>query len=167
MVQMGCFDAYHEIGEFQLIFIPWFWQDEYIKRLPDNFEIMIDEKAYKDEFNLNEEQIYWRRLKIIQLGGNHIFRMEYPATVEEAFHNDKPNALWQRNIINQNRILKANLPELVRIVVAIDPAISSNVKSNETGIIVAGLGVDGHGYILEDLSSNYKPSAWAKTAIAA
>ncbi len=158
-------DAKNNLGEYQLIFIPWFWQDEYKKDLPDDFKITVDEEIYRQKFNLENEQIYWRRLKIIELGGNHIFRMEYPATVKEAFHSDKPNALWQRKLINDNRILVNNLPEMVRIIVAIDPAISSNLNSNETGIIVAGLGIDGHGYVLDDLSNIYKPSEWAKAAI--
>src|ERR1700680_2075836 len=54
-----------------------------------------------------------------------------------------------------------------RIVVAIDPAISIGEDSDETGIVVGGLGVDGHGYILEDLSGKYAPAEWARKAVAA
>ena len=53
-----------------------------------------------------------------------------------------------------------------RIVVAIDPAISMGENSNETGIIVAGLGTDDHGYVLEDASGKYLPVDWARKAIA-
>ena len=48
-----------------------------------------------------------------------------------------------------DELRRHKVPELERIVVAIDPAVSVGEDSDETGIIVAGLGVDGHGYILE------------------
>ena len=48
-------------------------------------------------------------------------------------------------------------PALARIVVAIDPAVSAGDDADETGIIVAALGEDGHGYVLDDLSGRYAP----------
>jgi phage terminase large subunit-like protein len=56
---------------------------------------------------------------------------------------------------------------LRRIVVAVDPAVSNNEGSDETGIIVAGVAENGHGYILEDLSGRYAPHEWAAKAVAA
>jgi predicted phage terminase large subunit-like protein len=56
-------------------------------------------------------------------------------------------------------------PELVRIVVAIDPAVSQNENSDETGIIVAGVDRIGHIYVLEDLSGKYAPHEWARKSI--
>lgn len=76
---------------------------------------------------------------------------------------DVPNALWQRDNIEKLRVSKA--PELTRIVVAIDPAAKSTEGSDETGIIVAGIGRDKHGYVLDDLSGHYQPLGWAKKAI--
>lgn len=78
---------------------------------------------------------------------------------------DVPNALWQRDQIDKLRVSKA--PEMQRIVVAIDPAAKSTEGSDETGIIVAGIGKDQHGYVLEDLSGHYQPLGWAKKAIGA
>lgn len=54
---------------------------------------------------------------------------------------------------------------LVRMVVAVDPAVTANEDSDETGIIVAALGTDGHGYVLEDLSGRYSPDEWAAIAV--
>jgi hypothetical protein len=54
-----------------------------------------------------------------------------------------------------------------RIVVAVDPATTSGEGSDETGIIVAGLGVDGEGYVLEDLSGRYSPDTWARKVVGA
>ena len=53
-----------------------------------------------------------------------------------------------------------------RIVVAIDPAVSVSENADETGIIVAGLGVDEKGYVLEDSSGKYSPIEWARRAVA-
>jgi predicted phage terminase large subunit-like protein len=50
-------------------------------------------------------------------------------------------------------------------VVGIDPAVSSNEGSDETGIIVCGRDECGAGYVLEDLSGRYDPAGWARTAI--
>lgn len=79
--------------------------------------------------------------------------------------SDAPGALWKRDDIEENKVSEP--PELKSIVVAIDPAVTSKKTSDETGIIVAGLGVDHHGYILDDLSCRAKPNEWAKIAIEA
>jgi phage terminase large subunit-like protein len=52
-----------------------------------------------------------------------------------------------------------------RIVVAIDPAGGSGKGSTETGIIVAGIGPDHHGYLLADLSGKYTPEQWGRVAV--
>jgi phage terminase large subunit-like protein len=77
--------------------------------------------------------------------------------------DDVPGALWSRELIEVQRIVKA--PSLIRIVVAIDPAASSGEDADETGIIVAGKDVNGHGYVLADQSGRYPPTEWARTAI--
>ncbi len=73
-------------------------------------------------------------------------------------------ALWTRAMIEAARVDKA--PDLKRIVVAIDPAVSSAAESNLTGIVVAGLGVDNRGYVLRDKSDKYTPGQWANQALA-
>lgn len=79
--------------------------------------------------------------------------------------DDNPSALWKRKDIDENRVIK--FPELKRIVVAIDPAVTANEDSDETGIIVGGIGRDGHGYILEDMTLSASPDSWAKEAVTA
>lgn len=74
--------------------------------------------------------------------------------------DDAPGALWKRSQIDALRVDK--LPaDLARIVIAIDPAVTAHEGSDETGIIVGGLGRDGHGYVFDDLSGVYKPHEWA------
>lgn len=71
--------------------------------------------------------------------------------------------LWDEVIIERQRIKTA--PELSRVVVAIDPAISATAKSDETGINVSGKDANGNKYILEDSSGIYTPEQWASEAI--
>jgi phage terminase large subunit-like protein len=79
--------------------------------------------------------------------------------------DDTVGALWKLSTIDNNRVKE--IPELKRIVVAIDPAVSTNKDSDETGIIVAGLGMNDEGYILDDLTIKAKPNEWATAAIEA
>ncbi len=78
---------------------------------------------------------------------------------------DIPGALWTRARLDELRVAKA--PELARIVVAVDPAAGSAEANDQTGIVVAGLSPDGHGYVLEDLSLRGSPDAWGRAAVAA
>lgn len=80
---------------------------------------------------------------------------------------DNPNALWNRGMIENHRVKMDEVPALFRVVVAIDPAVTSNADSDETGIVCAGR--DGrspaHFYIFEDASGIYTPKEWASKAI--
>ena len=77
--------------------------------------------------------------------------------------DDIPGALWQRAMFDQRR----PAPDLARVVVAIDPAVTSTEDSDETGIVVAGLGTDGRGYVLADRSCRVSPDSWARRAVQA
>lgn len=76
---------------------------------------------------------------------------------------DNPDALWTRDGIEDKRMRES--PELVRLVVAIDPAVTSGEDADETGIVVAGVGHDKRGYVLADLSGRYKPQDWGRIAV--
>jgi len=79
---------------------------------------------------------------------------------------DAEGALWKREeMIEAYRVTQ--FPDLVRVVVAIDPAVTSNAESDETGIVVVGIGKNGHGYVLDDLSLRASPQKWAEQAVAA
>lgn len=85
---------------------------------------------------------------------NHLFLGEWL--------DDAEGLLWNRSIIDRIRI--STKPELTRIVVAIDPAATANLESDETGIIVCGIDANKKGYVLEDLSGKFSPSEWAVIA---
>ena len=79
---------------------------------------------------------------------------------------DTPGALWSRDLIEQTRKTKDELPPMRRIVVAIDPAVSAGENADETGLIVCGVGTDEHAYVLEDGSGKMLPIDWARRAVA-
>jgi predicted phage terminase large subunit-like protein len=95
-----------------------------------------------------------------QYEGTRLGRQELNAEILE----DVQGALWTREMIEAARVKPENMPEMQRIVVAIDPAVSVSEDSDETGIIVAGKGVDGRAYVLADLSGKFSPSEWASIA---
>lgn len=87
--------AIRGMNEFVPVFVPWFWSSEYRKTPPTNFTMDADESAIAEAFGLDEEQIYWRRMKIATdfRGKVEIFRQEYPATPEEAFMSSGDDTL--------------------------------------------------------------------------
>ena len=100
---------------------------------------------------------------ITQYEGTRLGRQELLAEILE----DTPGALWTRETIDDSRISYKEFEdiELVRIAVAIDPAVSSKKTSNETGIVAAGVDANGEGYILADKSGIYTPLGWANEAV--
>lgn len=75
---------------------------------------------------------------------------------------DVEDALWRRAMIRRVQAVKG----LRRIVVAIDPAASTDTGSDETGIVCAAVDDGNNGYVLADDSGKYKPEDWARRAIA-
>lgn len=86
-------------------------------------------------------------------------RQELEAEILE----DVEGSLWTWAMLEDRR----PAPDLARVVVAIDPAVSSSEASDETGIVVAGLGVDSRGYVLADRSCRLSPDGWARRAVSA
>lgn len=97
-------------------------------------------------------------------GGTRLGRQELEGEVLE----DVPGALWTRQSIDDNRQREA--PELQRIIVAVDPAASSNEGSDETGIVCVGIAKDSdgynRGYVLADRSVRGTPDEWSKVVVA-
>jgi phage terminase large subunit-like protein len=93
--------------------------------------------------------------------GTRLGRQElYAEILDEA-----SGALWNRGLLAKCEIDKDEVPTLNRIVVAIDPAVTANAESDMTGIIVAGVDVNGTAYVLEDHTGRYTPQQWASKAI--
>lgn len=78
-------DAESGISEYIAIFVPWYWQVEYRKEAPADFALDAEEQQYKEAYELDMDQMAWRRAKIIELKDPILFKQEYPATAAEAF----------------------------------------------------------------------------------
>ena len=126
--------------------------------LADRTTVVTKGRTRENERNLAPTFL---RTVVGKYQGTRLGRQELDAEMLE----DVPGALWTRGRIDELAIRIA--PDMLRIVIAIDPAASSNAQSDETGIIVAGIDAAGHGYILEDLSGRYSPDQWASRAVRA
>ncbi|MDR0631537.1 MAG: terminase family protein [Holosporales bacterium] len=122
---------------------------------------LIDEKTtvtthgttFDNEKNLPKSFIDYVKKKY---GNSTLGRQELYA--ELLFDNKK--ALWQR------RMIRYRAPEkMCRIVIAVDPAVTYNASSDETGIIVAGRDASGVAFVLEDVSGQYHPHAWGQLVV--
>ena len=71
-------------GNFTPLFVPWYLQDEYKLKCPDNIELTPDEGRLKERWALDNEQIFWRRIKVAETS-TAMFKQEYPFTAEESF----------------------------------------------------------------------------------
>ncbi len=88
------------------------------------------------------------------------------------------NPLWTKEIIEANREpvwldedeRRALCETLQRVVVAVDPSGChgpDDKRSDEIGILVAGIGHDGIARVLEDRSGRYSPTNWARECVTA
>jgi phage terminase large subunit-like protein len=93
--------------------------------------------------------------------GTRLGRQELYAEVLD----DVEGALWSRDLLEEHRVTQ--LPNIARLVVAVDPAAGSKEHNAETGIVVVGLGDDGHGYVIDDVSLRGTPNDWGRAAVAA
>lgn len=112
-------DAEAGLSEYEAIFIPWFWQDEYRQPVPDNFSLSMEDTEYQEAHKLDEEQMAWRATKIQQLG-ELLFMQEYPATAAEAFQLTGHDSYIAPALVLKAR--KAECGALGPLVIGADPA---------------------------------------------
>jgi phage terminase large subunit-like protein len=90
--------------------------------------------------------------------------------LEGKFADATPNALFPEEVIDRWRVLDGAVPDLTRVVVAIDPSGAgdeANADNDAIGVVVAGLGVDGNAYVLEDCTVKAGPATWGRVATSA
>jgi predicted phage terminase large subunit-like protein len=86
------------------------------------------------------------------------------------FADATPNQLFSDETIDIWRVLDGKLPDMVRIVVSVDPSGSGdidNADNDAIGIVVVGLGTDGNAYVLEDCTVKAGPATWGSVAVTA
>ena len=132
--------------------------------IADKKTLIARESTFANQDHLSEAAL--EKLKE-RYAGTRLGRQELEAEVLD----DVPGSLWTRDKIEATRRKSNDIPDMQRVVVGVDPAVADpNEVSDgdgraETGIIVAGLGVDGRGYLLSDLSCRLSPSGWANRAV--
>jgi phage terminase large subunit-like protein len=118
--------------------------------------IITKGSTYENRANLAQSFI---QEIVLRYEGTYLGRQELYAELLD----ELPGALWKRD-----RFIYDPQPRnLLRIVVAVDPAVTAEAQSDETGIVVAGLGADGSFWTLDDRSLRATPDTWARVAVAA
>ena len=96
-----------------------------------------------------------------QYEGTRLGRQELYAEIL----TENEGALWTADMIDACQVSRDDVPELIRKVVAVDPAVSSNVESDSTGMVVAGIDINGKAYVLGDYTLKASPETWANKAV--
>ena len=113
-------DAERGIGDFIAIFVPWFWQEEYRRPVPEDFAPTEEEAEYARLYGLDPGQMAWRRNKIAELKDATLFKQEYPATAAEAFQMSGHDSFIKPDLVAAAR--KATCDESGPLVIGMDPA---------------------------------------------
>lgn len=108
------------VGDYEAIFIPWFWQDEYRRPVPPDFHLDESEQEYLSAHGLDLEQMVWRRAKIAELKDELLFKQEYPATAAEAFQLTGHDSFIKSEAVLAAR--KATCEGIGPLVIGADPA---------------------------------------------
>ena len=121
---------------------------------------MTTGSTFENEANLAESALSMLKEKY---DGTTLGRQELYAEIIDTIDG----ALWNNKLIEEARLPDDTEKELTQIIVSIDPAVTANKDSDETGILVVGKDFNNEYYVLEDISGKYSPDAWAKKSIRA
>lgn len=145
----------------------WLYQVFHLKRDPDTKKPLSNPDEFA-HFRLNP------RDNAANLPGDYLKELEGLSLrmrkrfLEGEYGEAAPGALWTDEVIDRWR--ESTLPDMVRVVVAVDPSGADdedNADNDEIGIVVAGLGTDGNGYVLEDCTVKAGPKTWGNVATTA
>lgn len=112
-------------SDYILIFIPWFWQNEYRREIEKDFELTEKEIELKGIYGLDNEQINWRRNKIAELGNEWKFKQEYPNNPMEAFISSG-EGLIDSEKIEKARKCEQKEDKSIPLVMGVDPALEGD-----------------------------------------
>ena len=107
-------------GDYEAIFIPWYWQVDYIKEVPEDFSLTPEENEYLELYDLDAGQMAWRRSKITELRDEMLFKQEYPGCSSEAFETSGEDVLISPALVMRAR--KAEVEPYGPLVIGVDPA---------------------------------------------
>lgn len=106
-------------GDYEAIFIPWFWSSEY-RRSASGMVLDPEEQEYAAAHGLDLEQMAWRRNKLAELKDPLLFKQEYPATAAEAFQMTGHDSFIKPEAVLRAR--RAKLTGIGPLVIGADPA---------------------------------------------
>lgn len=121
--------------------------------------VLVRGSSYENAKNLDPT---WFSETLAAYDGTRLGRQEIHAEILD----DVPGALWTRAMLDEARY-RHPVPEMWRVVVAIDPSGASgdDERADAIGIIVAGKGIDGRGYVLADRTCKLSPAGWGRRAV--
>lgn len=112
-------------SNYQAIFVPWYWQDEYKTKLKEPLRLDDYEMEIKELYNLSDEQLFWRRGKVNEFSGNgmdgaQLFKQEYPLNAAEAFQTSGFESFISPELVMQAR--KTVCEGVGPLLLGVDPA---------------------------------------------
>lgn len=109
-------------GDFEMIFVPWFWMDEYRRKIDGHFERTEKEELLAEVYGLDDEQLNWRRNKIVDFKGDEWkFMQEYPCNPQEAFQASGSSYISAENILKaRQRKLDINAYQDAPLIMGVD-----------------------------------------------
>ncbi len=108
------------IGDYQAIFVPWYWSLEYSRTPEPGFSLDDEEKDYAEKFDLSLGQMAWRRAKVAELKDPLLFKQEYPATAQEAFQTTGHDSFIKPELVLAAR--QTSLTAYGPLIMGADPA---------------------------------------------
>jgi hypothetical protein len=124
-------------SEYQAIFIPWFWQDEYTSQPREGETVTLNDEEQEymslyEKDGLTKEHLYWRRRKLKEFSNDHetaieLFNVEYPMCANDAFRNPVADRFIKANLVTRSykNTVESNSP----LVIGVDPAISDHDRT--------------------------------------
>ena len=130
-----------------------------IRKLLDRDDVRVTTgSTFENEANLAESTLAMLKEKY---EGTTLGRQELYAEVLDNLEG----ALWNNRMIDEARLPKDSQIEFTKIVVALDPAVTANDDSDETGIVVVGKDQQNKYYLLDDKSGKYTPDEWGRLSV--
>lgn len=117
-------DALAGNSEYELIFVPWYWQPEYSEDVPSDFQLSEEEQSFKEMYEgLTDGNLQWRRNKIKGLGNKEWkFKQEYPFDIEEAFQNSGIDSFIPSRLVKEAMVKTTFHDNQSPLIVGVDVA---------------------------------------------
>lgn len=154
-------------SDYIAVFVPWYWQDEYRRQVPEDFVLStepaddgVSEAEYARMFELDDEQMAWRRSKIGELRSARLFNQEYPATPEMAFTESGEDMFIEAATVLRARKREGIEPGGPRIM-GVDPAGPGGDRFS----VAMRQGYDAPWIIWRDKVDTGEATAWLRSLI--